>query len=281
MPRSRYQRGTLKTSVPAHGSRAARRLPRGQYWGAWHQYVTLPDGSEIRRKREKIIGRELANAHRIAMDYDGPLTRADAQRVLDVLIAVDSGQYIAPDTAVSFEQVAREYIDLNKPHWGEHTVRTSINTISAHLIVKLGKRRVVDIDAVELQRVLNGYVDSGASKSLLNKLVLYLRSIFDHAVSRRVISTNPARDPGHKLRAKSRTRESNRALSIDECRRLMSAVDGRNRLIIRAFTQLGLRPEEMFALRPEDVHDNAVWVIEGKTRASEAPVMFRQNSTST
>jgi len=34
----------------------------------------------------------------------------------------------------------------------------------------------------------------------------------------------------------------------------------------------GLRPEDMFALRPADVHDGAVWINEGKTEASEASV---------
>src|SRR6187549_1354286 len=94
MPRMRYQRGTLRTSVPAHGPRAERRLPRGQYWCSWYAYVKTPDGREIRRKREKIIDREIAELHRIGIDYSGPLTKADAQRVLDLLIAADAGKPI-------------------------------------------------------------------------------------------------------------------------------------------------------------------------------------------
>ena len=58
--------------------------------------VTLSDGKEVRRKREKIITRELAETHRIANEYTGPVTKTDAQRVLDLLIAADSGRYIAP-----------------------------------------------------------------------------------------------------------------------------------------------------------------------------------------
>ena len=272
MPRARYQRGTLRTSVPAHAGRPERRLPRGEYWCQWFRYVLVPDGRELRRKREKIITRELAESHHIAVDYTGPLTKADAQRVLDLLIAQDSGRYIAPDTAATFEQVAREYIELNKARWGQHTMRTSAGVISVHLIGKLGQRPAASLDALELQRFLNGYVASGASKSLLNKMVLYLRAILDHAVSRRVILTNPARDPGQKLRARSHQRESSRSLSMEECQRLLSTVHGRDRLILRIFVQLGLRPEELFALRPEDVHDNAIWIREGKTDASEAPV---------
>ena len=82
MPRTRYQRGTLRTSIPAHGGRPERRLPRGEYWCQWFQYVRLPDGRELRRKHEKIISRELAESRHIAMDYVGPLSKTDAQRVL-------------------------------------------------------------------------------------------------------------------------------------------------------------------------------------------------------
>ena len=88
-------------------------------------------------------------------------------------------------------------------------VRTAINTIEAHLIARLGSRPVADIDTLELQRFLNEYISSGASRSLLQKILRHMPCIFDHAVSRRIISFNPARDPGAKLRAKARTRESN------------------------------------------------------------------------
>src|SRR3954454_25276935 len=82
LPRTRYQRGTLRTSVPAHGGSPEHKLARGQYWCSWYGYVRLPDGSELRRKREKIISRDLAETHHIATDYPGPLTKTDAQRLL-------------------------------------------------------------------------------------------------------------------------------------------------------------------------------------------------------
>ena len=43
-------------------------------------------GREVRRKREKIIDHKLAETLHIAQNYSGPLTKADAQRVLDLLI---------------------------------------------------------------------------------------------------------------------------------------------------------------------------------------------------
>ena len=78
MPRSRYRRGTLSTRVRAHSGHPERKLPRGQYWCMWYRYVRLPDGRERRQQREKIITKELAESHRIATEYSGPLTKAGA-----------------------------------------------------------------------------------------------------------------------------------------------------------------------------------------------------------
>src|SRR4051794_24777918 len=96
LPRTRYQRGTLRGFIPKHGDRPERKLPKGQFWASWYAYVWV-SGKELRRKREKLIDRDLAESHRIATDYRGPLTKADAQLVLDLLIASDAGKYVAPD----------------------------------------------------------------------------------------------------------------------------------------------------------------------------------------
>ncbi len=278
MPRQRYQRGTLRTSVPAHGDRPEQKLPRGQYWAQWYQYVRQPDGSEKRRRREKIITRELAEKHRIAKDYTGSLNRGDAQRVLDLLIAQDSGTYVPPNTEATFGQLASEWVALSAPNWGPHTTRTAGNLVEKHLITgAIGKRPVVELTHVELQTWINGYVELPASRSLLNALLYHTRTIFEHAIDRGIIERNPAR----KLKATARKRPSKRALSMDECRRLLSAVIGRDHLILRAFVQLGLRPEEMFALRRDDVSANFLRIDEAivdgeaaptKTEASEASV---------
>jgi hypothetical protein len=132
MSRTRYQRGTLRTSVPAHGGRPERRLPRGEYWAQWFRYVTV-DGKELRRKREKIIDRELAETHRIAAEYAGPITKSDAQRVLDLLIAADAGTYTPPDAASTVSSLAREYLALSEPNWGPREVPVARSIVMRHI----------------------------------------------------------------------------------------------------------------------------------------------------
>jgi len=93
MGRQRYQRGSLKAFVPATKNKPKRQLRRGYYWARWYRYVQGADGVK-RSPREKIITKDLANRFRIATDYEGPLTKADAQRILDLLIAKDAGTHI-------------------------------------------------------------------------------------------------------------------------------------------------------------------------------------------
>src|SRR5438270_2270995 len=149
MGRQRYQRGSLKTVAPGTKSKPERQLPRGSYWARWHRYVG-PDGRR-RSPLEKIITKELARTFRIGADYPGPLTKSDAQKVLDLLIARDAGTYTPPDTTVTLAQVARDYLATVEPGWGPHTVRTSKGLIEYSLIGgKLGERPVIELTEIEL-----------------------------------------------------------------------------------------------------------------------------------
>ncbi len=287
MSRQRYQRGALKTFVPARKGKPQRQLPRGTYWARWYRYVRTAAVREKRSPREKIITKDLARSFRVGTEYEGPLTKADAQRVLDLLIARDAGTYVPPDTSATLAQVAREYLAMVEPGWGPHTIRTSKGLIEFALIGgKLGSRPVAEITEIELQQFLNEHVLAGASRSKLSKLVLYLRNVLDHAVMKKLIPANPARNPGYRLKAKSRKAVSGRYLNMEECQRLLSVVSGADHLALRILIQLGLRSEELFALRRNDVVGDTLRIdeaiVEGasatvKTEASEATVYIPPN----
>jgi hypothetical protein len=44
-------------------------------------------------------------------------------------------------------------------------------------------------------------------------MLLYMHNIFDHAVMKKIIAANPARNPGYRLKAKSRKQVSERYLT--------------------------------------------------------------------
>jgi integrase len=268
MARRRYQRGTLRTSVPAHGGDPERKLPRGIYWGTWYRYVRQPDGSETRRHREKIITREVAEKHGIAKDYTGPLAKSDAQRVLDILIAQDAGTYVPPDTAATVAMIAREYLALSEPNWGPRQVAVASSVVTKHIVnAQIGSRPISTVSETELQVWLNEHVNAGASQSLLKKLLLHIRAIFKQARKRKIMVDNPTED----LKARSKRRVCERYLTVDECRELLSVLVGRDHLIVRMFIQLGLRPEEMFALRRDDVQRDQLRIDEALVEGQSAP----------
>ncbi len=261
LSRPRSQRGWLSEHMPKRG-----KLPRGRFFGRWRVYFRGQDGREQSKKAERVIDRDVAEKIGVELSYDGPLKKTDARRVLEKLIR-DSTASPAPFNARTiFAELAREYIDLNKPNWGENTSRTSENLIETHLIGRLGARPVRELVDAELQRFINGYVEQHSSASLLSKLIMYLRAILDMAVDRKLIERNPAR----KLRAKSRKRSSNLSHTSGECGALFAAAFGRDRVAIRILAQLGLRSEELVALRRNDVRDSELLideaVVNGRTK---------------
>ena len=253
MTRTKYQRGSLK------------RIGNGQYEARWRRYVTTPNGEKA-TPRKKILTKELAAKLRIAQEYPGPLTKSDARRLLDILIAEDTGKYVAPNLAATFEQVARQYIEVKEPRWGAHAEATTNSVIQKHLIGSLGHRRVGELTVVEIQMFINGLVLSGASHSLLQKAVTHLRAILDQAEELGIIKRNPMRSRTVRIEYKSRKWKSERYLSLAECRALLSGLVGRDHLIIRMFIQLGLRPEELFALRRNDVGRDFLRIDEAFTK---------------
>lgn len=270
MPSRRHQKGHIK------------RLSAGRYFTRWYQY-RIVDGAEKRVCRERIITRETAAEVGLKLDYEGPISKGNASEVLRLLIQRDTGQYVA-DARATVADLARQYIAIARPNWGAHQIRGAENRIKTHIIGKLGGVLANDVDAVRLQGWLNEYVEADASKSLLKHLLTDVRCIFDLAVARKIVSSNPAKDPACKLKAKSRKRVSDRTLTLDEVRKLLAASIGRDHVILRLLVQIGLRPEELWALRRDDFRGDRLRVDEvlvgtrieqrAKTQESETDAIY-------
>ena len=261
LSRPRHQRGELSEHMPKRG-----KLPRGRYWVRWRIYSRQVDGAQQVRRAEKIVDRDVAERLGFVLDYSGALTKTDAWKVLAKLISDSNSLPAAFNARPTFGELAREYIELNKPHWERSTSRVNVQIIEDHLIGRLGVRLVREIAEADLQRIINEYVERDSSRSLLGKLVTFLRAILDVAVDRRLIDRNPAR----KLRAKSRKRACNLSHNSEECASLLRGVSGRDHVAIRLLVQLGLRSEELFALRRNDVRPSELVIdeaiVEGRTK---------------
>jgi integrase len=168
---------------------------------------------------------------------------------------------------------------MSKPGWDADTARVNEQLIETHLIGKLGERPARELSDVELQDFMNGYVEAGSSKSLLAKLVMFLRAILKRAVKKQLIKSNPAEE----VKARSRKKSSGLRHTSEECAALYSFVFGRDHLAVRILVELGLRSEELFALRRNDVCGDELVIDEAipngrlketKTEASEASVFI-------
>jgi integrase len=192
----------------------------------------------------------------------GQMLQIPAEQVITILSPEDRGSSVPPDSAATFEEIAHRYIAVKGAGWGAHADATAKSVIGKHLIGNLGHRRVDELTAAEIQILIDGMVRNNASQSLLKKVVAHLRTILDLAQELNVIMSNPMRSYTFKLEHKSRKQKSQRYLSLVECRALLSELSGRDRLIVRLFIQLGVRPEELFALRRNDVHDEFIRIDE-------------------
>jgi integrase len=180
------------------------------------------------------------------------------------------GQGAAPRMAVTFEQVALQYLALGEPRWGAHAVATARSVIRRHLIAKLGPHTLNEINAKDLQAFIDDMARNNASDSLLHKVVTHLRAILDLAQESGVLAVNPMRSRSAKVGYRSRRPAAERNLSFEECGALLCGLTGRDLLIVRMFIQLGLRPKELFALRRNDVKDKFLRIdevlIKGRVR---------------
>jgi integrase len=85
-----------------------------------------------------------------------------------------------------------------------------------------------------------------------------LRSIFELAVSERVVDRNPATTLYSPKKCKEGRK--NLVLTTEEAQKVIAVLDLRERLIVRLATYEGMRPGEILALQLGDIDDDSVWV---------------------
>jgi len=189
------------------------------------------------------------------------MRQIEAERAKETLNPEETGVLVGR-RAATFEEVAQRYIEIKEPRWGTHADATAKSVIGKQLIGNLGQWRVEELTAAEIRAFVGGLVSNDASQSLIKKTVTHLRGILDLAQELNLIISNPMRSYTFRLEHKSRKQKSERFLSQEECRALLSEVSGRDRLIVRMFIQLGLRPEELFALRRSDISEESIRIDE-------------------
>jgi integrase len=248
MGRVRYQRATLR--------KVGRRVK--QWQGEWYVYLRTPEGREKRRRRTKILGPATMPKH-------------EAQKLLDYQISLSSGQPSPSGLPANptFAQLWARYAELKRASWGTSTAKTvqgifagtSRHKKHPSILSIIGHRRIAELSPDPLQALLNHIADRGESQSTIQKVRTYLTAALEYALAERLIAGNPARSlelPTKLLKKKP----SERFYSIEEVQRFMSIATGREHLVLRILFVCGLRPQELLALRDDDVTSGALLIDE-------------------
>jgi integrase len=136
--------------------------------------------------------------------------------------------------------------------------------MQAHVIPRLGRKRLFDLTRFDLQMHLNGF-DPKYSGSIVRKVRTWVKAVLAEAVDQGFLEQNPAR----RLELPITRESSKRFLSLAEIGRLLSATEGRDHLILRLFIECGPRPGELFAARWGSLTESQLFIREAIAKAAE------------
>ena len=170
-----------------------------------------------------------------------------------------SGSIRPPTVGEFLNQV---YLPFYLGKWKESTAGTSENRLRHHIEKDLGALYIQDFTLARLQQFLERKAASGLSYSVVDHLRWDLSSIFEMAVSEKVIAVNPT---AALYTPKNAKRNESQAMCADQVELALGAVAYREQVILRLAIFAGMRPGELLAIQRENVRPDAS-VIEIRQR---------------
>jgi integrase len=236
MRRRRFQKGSLQ--LRKHGNRRVWVVLYYDEKGE-RRYHTLGLASEMKKgdaneKRQDFM-REINGGDRTV----GPARPATVQEFLDQV-----------------------YLPFYRGKWKESTAGTTENRIQHHIVKELGPERLEDLTLAPLQQFLERKAASGLSFSVVDHLRWDLTSMFEMAVSEKVIRVNPT---AALYTPSSAKRAISQAMSREQVEVALAAVEFREKVILQLSIFAGMRPGELLAIQRKDVSPDAT-VIEIQRR---------------
>lgn len=259
MPRDRHQNGFVEEV----GKKTKK------WKGHYFEYQREPDGRETRKHRGVILG------------LKSEMKKWEAQRKLQELIAKSDqdGAAAKPSPVHTLRWFWQQrYKPMKLATWKPSSAPNRVFFIDRYVMTAFGETPLGELNRFAIQTHLNSLSEKFSS-SVVRNFRMEIKAILDEAVEEDFIGKNPAR----KLTLPRTRKPKKRCLSILEIGQLLSHMSGRDRLIIRMFLVLALRPGELFALRRNDrlspnvlLIDESIsqksGIVEPKTQASHATV---------
>ncbi len=256
MSRDRYQEGR----VVLVGKRVKK------WRGHFYVYERQAGGSEIRRHRNVLLGTK------------AEMDKGEAKERLREIILRETKESGRPPADVTLRWFyENRFLPQKEEQWKVTSRPKTKRFIENYLLKRFGDTLLPSLNKFALQTYLNELAPR-FSKSVLSKIRVYLKSILDEAVELEFLAKNPAA----KIAVpRSGKKVSGVHLIPEEIPHILFHLSDRDRLIVRMFLVLGLRPGEMFALRWNDKQQNSLRIdssitdgveVETKTEGSDASV---------
>ena len=229
-------------------------------------YVEQADGTEKRMRRKVTIGN----------CADIP-TKGEAEDKLQEHIRLARGQRITSGGA-TVAALCDEYVLMRKGDWSEANQKTVQSVFDNLIKPSIGPLEVKQVGAVDLKALMNGLTErgwktpkgharSGVSLSYARKARSYLRGVFDYAVSQNLIPRNPARDSVVMLKVPIGAKKpSKKYLELEDLPKLLAQLNAEDHVVIHIALMCALRPNEIYALRRDDVGDGFIRIDESLDR---------------
>jgi len=141
-----------------------------------------------------------------------------------------------PTVAEFLEQV---YLPFYRGKWKESTAGTSENRLRHHIGKELGTQRLEDLTLAPLQQFLERKAASGLSFSVVDHIRWDLSSMFEMAVSEKVIAVNPTTAL---YTPRSAKRSESQSMSAQQVELALGAVNFREKVILRLAVFAGMAP---------------------------------------
>lgn len=202
------------------------------------------------------------------------MDRSEAKAKLREIIARETKDVAPAPVNVALRWFyENRFLPQKEPQWKITSRPKTKRFIENYLLKRFGDTLLGALDKFTLQTYLNEMAPR-YSKSVLSKIRVYFNSMLDEAVELEMLPKNPA---GKLAVPKSGKRKVTKHLTPEEIPQILFHLG--DRLVVRMFLVLGLRPGEMFALRWNDKLGNSLRIdssitdgmeVETKTEGSDS-----------
>ena len=178
------------------------------------------------------------------------------------------GEHPHADKAAMFDEVLEEWLVRDQAK--NRSVGNVRNAVAKHVLPAFGGRSIDSIRKADVLRLIDKIVDSG-SPVQANRVLAYLRRLFNWCIERDLIADNPA--AGIKAPTKEVSRE--RVLSLDELKDVLVAAQRMGYPwgpLVELLVYTGQRLDEVAQATWDEFDlDNQIWALPGSRTKNGRP----------